>query len=246
MGKNMGKSSDDLAKLINEWIDEKPHRRDIALLSELTDVPYTTMRRVHQGGNPDCHTALCILSTVATREEALLYLKAHFPGAAKFLEPLYKSCETESVSSMRMVIKDPLSYKLVNLAYDGELITRAEIVERYGTKGLEVADSLCALGKTKWVDDYLKVASEAEFGLYENKEDVALGCRHIVDWSLEHGGYPVAMVGSVTPDEFREIESMTTEYVNGVTQRLTKSRGGSILLAVSTVFTKVFQRGGDQ
>ncbi len=241
----MGRCSDDLVKLIDTWLAEKPHRRDIPLLADLSDVPYTTLRRVHQGGNPDCHTALCILNVVATREQSLVYLKAYFQGAARFLEPLYRSGEAESISSMRMVIKDPLSYKLVNLAYDGELITRSEIAERYGTKGVEVADSLCSIGKTKWVDDYLKVPSGASFGLYESKEDVAVGCHHIVEWSLEHGGWPMAMVGSVTPDEFGEIEAMTTEYVNGVTQRLTKSRGGSILLAVSTVFTKVFQRGGD-
>jgi hypothetical protein len=92
----------------------------------------------------------------------------------------------------------------------------------------------------------LRIASGAKYGLYENKEDVVMGCHHITDWSLERGGYPVAMVGSVTVDEFNELESITTEYVNGVTQRLTESKGGGILVAISSVFTKVFQRGGDQ
>ncbi len=240
----MGKCSDDLAKLIDAWIEEKPHRRDISMLSDLADVPYTTMRRVYQGGKPECHTALSILRIVAPREESMVYLKEHFPGAASFLEPIYQS-GGENVSTARAIVRDSLTYRIMLLAY-GDLVTRSDVVERYGTQGLEVAESLCALGKTQWVEDKLKVASGASFGLYENKEDVVISCHHITEWSLENAGYPMAMAGSVTYDEFMELESMTREYVTGVSQRLTKSKGGSILVAISSVFTKVFQRGGDQ
>lgn len=240
----MGRCSDDLVKLINAWIEQKPHRRDMTLLSELSNVPYSTLRRVYQGGNPECHTALSILRVVANREESMLYLREFFPGAASFLEPIYQS-GGENVSTARAIVRDSLTYRIMLLAY-GDLVTRSDVLERYGTQGLEVAESLCVMGKTQWVNDKLKVASGASFGLYENKEDVVTSCHHITDWGLEHGGYPMAMAGSVTYDEFMELESMTREYVTGVTQRLTKSKGGSILVAISSVFTKVFQKGGDQ
>jgi len=235
----MGTKAQDMQNLIEQWMSSKTGR-DITLLSRRSGLEYNTVRRIYNGSNPECQTALAILAVVTDKASALNYLKVHFPQAAAFHEmELTKISAYSDAEKLRPAIEQQLSFVLMNLAYGGQA-TRQSILKNFGEFGLEAAHDLVNSNCLKWADDKLVPFGEEKFFSYENKHDLVSACRHIVELSRSDKGYPVVFIGAITEQESEKVKSLTREFCSAMKEIFLNSKGGEKVVALSNVYLTLF------
>ncbi len=235
----MGTKAEDMKAIIKEWLEEKPSR-DIALLSRMTNVPYTTLRRIwNEGGEPNCNTTLALFSVIGSKSQCYTYLSNHFPEAARFhnREFAEEIKVTPYTESMRPFLEDFLSYFILNLGY-AKIATKDGIRAVFGAQGLEKAHALVESGKLVWNGDKLISADGSDFFSYENKLDLLKACEHILTLSRGNRGYPVAVVGGLTDEDMDRAKFLTREYCQAIKDLVISSnaKGGKNLVAISMIF----------
>jgi hypothetical protein len=243
----MGPSAgEDLQALIKVWAGESPEARNVRYLERRSGLDYNTVSRIWSGKNPECQTALAILNAVATKEEGLLYLRKHFPHAAKFHEreltttPVFSDAE-----ALRPVLDNVLSFLIMNFAY-AKVARREYIAKHYGMMGLDLAEKLVRSGRLRWSGDDLLPSGEEEFFTYESKDDLVRACQHIVSLSASDKGHPVAVIGSLSDDEHERLKGIIREFCSAAKELIYSSKGGSNAVALATVYVNLLSEGGLQ
>jgi hypothetical protein len=241
----MGSKGQDMKELMREWISERPGR-DIPMLAKRAALEYNTVRRIYNGGNPDCQTALALLNRIATKQKAMEYLRSHFPQAAEFHE---KEFTTETFYSnaedLRPVIEDLTTFVVLNLSYAG-LATRQKISEEFGNLGLLAAKELVETEKAYWNEEDRLVSTRAErFFSYESKYDLIKVCKHILKLSRNKGGFPVAFMGALTDEELATAKQIETACCLALKELFLKSQGGTNMVGVANIFVTLFGDGED-
>lgn len=236
----MGSKSQDIRALIKEWLDEKP-ARDITLLSRKTGVPYNTLRRIWNAeGEPNCNTALALLSVVGQKEQCYAYLANHFPDAARFHTREFGEDSSVKVSayndSLRPFIEDFTSFFVLNMAY-ARIANKKGIQAVFGSQGLEKAHALVDAGKLTWDNnDNLVPVDGCDFFFYENKLDLLKACEHILALSRGNNGFPVSIIGAVTSEELDRIKFLLREFCSAVKDIVMDSKGTEHFVTLSMVF----------
>ena len=110
----------EMQALIKLWAMAKPETRTIALLARKSGVDYSTVTRIWNGKNPECQNALALLVVISTKEEALHYLKNHFPAAARFHERELTTPVFSDHESLRPQLDKLVNFVLLSLAYGGQ------------------------------------------------------------------------------------------------------------------------------
>lgn len=139
----------DLKKVIDGYLDG--HRsRNLASLSRVSGVAYTTLRRFAQmEGHPTAEPVLKILDAALNTNEKINFIKRHFPEIANSINSYsgvnYGNREPEHDALTTVVRRVPHCY-ILNLAtkIDG---TDLETVTRlYGERGSEALEEMVELG----------------------------------------------------------------------------------------------------
>ncbi len=136
-----------LSKLVDAWV--KDHgRRNLKMLSRLSGVPYTSLRRIVQGEvEPNLDQALSILSFVASGNERMAYLEQFFPDSAKMFKSMLGNINSdEKVQSRDAVIEryfeDPEYCEIIELADSHQGLAKDRLRNVFGLRGLNKVTQL--------------------------------------------------------------------------------------------------------
>lgn len=239
----MKTKSHDLKELMSLWLDLKPNR-DLTLLSKLSGVPYNTLRRLYACQNePECYTVVAILEQVASKEDSYVYLNKHFPLVAKFMKPELeeKIKFTRFSDKTKILLEDFISFLVSNLAY-ARLATKETISSIFGQIGLNIANNLVEQQILIWSENQLLPFDGCDVFKYDRKNEVIQACEHILTLAKTFG-HPVALVGSVTQEEFEKVQMITREYCSSIKEIIFNSKNGDKFVATSVIFATL--NGGE-
>lgn len=140
----------DLKKVIDGYLDG--HRsRNLASLSRVSGVAYTTLRRFAQmEGHPTAEPVLKILDAALNTNEKIIFIKKHFPEIASSISSYsgkdYNGSKEPGREELKMFARRVPHNYILNLATNVGGTSVKTITRLYGERGSEALDELVELG----------------------------------------------------------------------------------------------------
>jgi hypothetical protein len=148
---------------IDQWIEQKP-RRNLAILSRLSKVPYGSLRRIYQSGNrPSPENAIALAQVIYQGHELTEFLKDYYPAFYEaFQKVSYSSAPKESEFLNFLNSRD--HFAVITLAATVCGTTRTTVEQKLGGDGLLALDELLDTGHLVEREDAI-FASDADFSV---------------------------------------------------------------------------------
>ncbi len=142
------KGSLGLSKIVEEWMRDH-ERRNLKMLSRLSGVPYTSLRRIVQNEvDPNLDQALSILAYVASSDQRLAYLQHNFPESARVLKSTLSNRDGSANavegqdSILERYVDDPDYVVLAMLADSHHGLSSEALSKEFGRSGASMAQRL--------------------------------------------------------------------------------------------------------
>lgn len=139
-------TSSKLGGIIDQWARTNP-RRNLKMLSRLTAIPYTSLRRITQNEVvPNLDQCLSILSYVASPEQRLQFIEGNFPEFAKLLQASGRMNGSAGIdmddAGLDKFLDNPDYLELMELADSHRGLPKEYLREFFGSRGMENASRL--------------------------------------------------------------------------------------------------------
>ncbi|HYX35755.1 MAG TPA: hypothetical protein VE954_21875 [Oligoflexus sp.] len=231
-----------LAGYIERWIAANS-RRNIALLSRLSGVPYPTIRRIMQKESvPNIETAMSILNTVATLQETISY----FDDNAS-IQDFYarvttnKELVTDPDTIGRLLKRE--SFWIIVLALTvGATASRVE--KLLGTFGLSEFTAMIEEGFLHEESrDVYRTDSQRLLQYIESKKVGEEAAKHIAELPIRHDGLKRFLAFNVNMETFVQMKKKMQDCFAELDE-MGRKNPGNMLIAGSFVVTRVFDDEG--
>jgi hypothetical protein len=218
----------DLKKVIDGYLDG--HRsRNLASLSRVSGVAYTTLRRFAQmEGHPTVEPVLKILDAALKTNEKIVFIKKHFPEIATSITNYagrdYKGEEPGREELKMFVRRVPHNYVL-NLATNVAGTDVATISRLFGERGTEALDELVELGivererdgKVRYREETL-ISFDCDYLLDQIRNSAEVFDRSLLGTNAARVWHMSAGVNKEGLDKIRDIVSAAYQAISEVNE----------------------------
>lgn len=207
----------EMADLIEEYLKINP-RQSVRSVSVRSGIPYTTLRRIASGREPDFYQALAVSAVVCEPSKADSFMTKHYGNRFRF----YAGDRTKSVESMENhdTLSKQLENRIFSLVNAKGLVERSEIEIGFGKSGLNALDNLVEAemlicqndGQVKPVSEHIRRVNAGEitrslgFRLNELKQE-NLGT---------DGAFLSLLTRRVTVEKLKELRTEVKRHIETV------------------------------
>lgn len=148
----------ELSQAIDAWVNRKPQTRTISMLSRLSNVSYSTVRRCVQGeSEPSQEVALAIASVVMSDSEMRSFIGSHWPWLKRHIVDA-NHARGENDDDVLEFLRSQPHFRLIVIASHVDGIDSDDVVRKFGESYLDYFEDLKNAGILhnsggKWVFD---------------------------------------------------------------------------------------------